>query len=141
MENHFVVLCDHDIDIRPFPKFPPYRFHKLKEVRADLSIPRGNEDSRLSNEIIEIVKKKQKELPEYALLHVIVSRECLYRLSPLASVMAFAPDVKMKGTKARRRLVYNNRFFDYGSTYLSGSFIELIPLYESSIDELDGAST
>ena len=55
--------------------------------------------------------------------------------------MSFAPDVKMKGTKARRRLVYNNRFFDYGSTYLSGSFIELTPLYESSIDELDGAST
>ena len=63
MENHFVVLCDHDIDIRPFPKFPLYRFHKLKEVRADLSIPRGNEDSRLSNETVEIVKKSKKSYP------------------------------------------------------------------------------
>ena len=140
MENHFVVLCDHDIDICPFPRFRSYHFHKLKEVRADLSIPRGSEDSGLSNEIIEIVKKKQKELPESALLYVIVSKECLYRLGPLVSVMSFAPDVKLKSTKARRRLVYNNRFFDYGSTYLAGSFIELTPLYESSIDELGGTS-
>ena len=132
MENHFVVLCDHDIDICPFPPLCSYHFYKLKEVRADLSIPRGNEDSRLSNEIIKIVKKKRRELSDSALLHAIVSKECLYRLGPLASVMSFAPDVRIKGTKARRRLVYNNRFFDYGRSYLGGSFIELIPLYESS---------
>lgn len=131
MENHFVVLCDHDIDICPFPPLFSYHFHKLKEVRADLSIPRGSEDSRLSNEIIEIVKKGQKELPDSARLHAIVSKECLYRLGPLASVMSFAPDVKIKGTKARKRLVYNNRFLDYRRSCLGGSFIELIPLYES----------
>ena len=131
MENHFVVLCDHDIDIWPFPPLCSYHFHKLKEVRADLSIPKGSEDFRLSNEIIKIVRKKRKELPDSALLHAIVSKECLYRLGPLASVMSFAPDVKIKGTNARRKLVYNNRFFDYGRSYLGGSFIELTPLYES----------
>lgn len=137
IENHFIVLCDHDIEICPFPKFPhvSYHFHQSKQVRADLNIPKGKADSRLSSEIVEIVMKKKEELPEFALLHAIVSTECLYRLDHRASIMSFAPHGKLKHTRGKMRLVYNNRFFDFGTSYLG--LIQLVPLYESSIDKLE----